>query len=133
MLASGISSNDFFGQAPDRLQNRIQQFQKEFKQLGQNLQAGNLSAAREDYSAIQLDVQASALAAPHRHHLSGGASRINPIAQEFAELGQALSSGNLTAAQQAYRVLQEYQPTAQSSGAERARVPSSPNSLSLTA
>jgi aminopeptidase N len=81
--------------------------------LGQALQTGNLSAAQQAYSTIQQDVQqAAAYGHPHHHHhLTGSASAAsnssNPLAQAFSTLGQALQSGNLSAAQTAYKTIQQ--------------------------
>jgi predicted helicase len=80
-----------------------------FQKLAQDLQSGNLSAARQDFSTIQQDVQAQR-GGGHHHHSHGqdsSSAQQNPIAQLFSELGQALQSGNLTAAQQAYTTLQQ--------------------------
>ena len=74
-----------------------------FQKLAQDLQSGNLSAAQQDFSTIQQDVQAQG--GGHHHHSHGqdsSGAQQNPVAQLFSELGQALQSGNLTAAQQAY-------------------------------
>jgi hypothetical protein len=82
-----------------------------FKQLGQDLQSGNLSAAQHDYSTIQQDAQSQSQSPQvrHHHHHGGGGenSSQNTIAQEFSQLSQALQSGNLSAAQQAYTTLQQ--------------------------
>jgi predicted helicase len=80
-----------------------------FQKLAQDLQSGNLSAAQQDFSTIQQDVQAQS-GGGHHHHSHGqnsSGTQQNPIAQLFSELGQALQSGNLTAAQQAYTTLQQ--------------------------
>jgi outer membrane protein assembly factor BamD (BamD/ComL family) len=82
-----------------------------FTQLGKDLQSGNLSAAQQDYSTIQQDVQSqsSQVQQHHRHHGARVESQDqpNPVAQEFSQLSQALQSGNLSAAQQAYSTLQQ--------------------------
>lgn len=82
---------------------------QELQQLSQDLQSGNLTAAQQDYSAIQQ--QASAVAPPtshhHHHHSSGASATQNTVAQEFQQLGQALQSGDLSSAQQAYTTLQQ--------------------------
>jgi hypothetical protein len=79
-----------------------------FQQLAKDLQSGNVSAAQQDFSTIQQDVQAQG--GGHHHHShpqeSSGAQQ-NPLAELFSELGQALQSGNLSAAQQAYTTLQQ--------------------------
>jgi len=80
-----------------------------FQKLAQDLQSGNLSAAQQDFSTVQQDVQAQA-SGGHHHHSHGQSSNAaeqSPVAQLFAELGQALQSGNLSAAQQAYTTLQQ--------------------------
>ena len=90
-----------------------------FQKLAQDLKSGNLSAAQQDFSTIQQDVQTQA--GGHHHHGHGQSSsgtQQNPIAELFSELGQALQSGNLAAAQQAYTTLQQdFQSASSNSGA----------------
>lgn len=82
--------------------------QQAFQQLGQDLQSGNVSAAQQDYSNIQQDFQNMAQQAHgHHHHHGGGNSEMSQISQAFQQLGQALQSGNLSSAQQAYTTLQQ--------------------------
>jgi len=83
-----------------------------FSQLSQDLQSGNLSGAQSDYSTIQQDFQnqgQSQGAHGHHHHHGGGGggAEASAISQEFQQLGQALQSGNLSNAQQAYTSLQQ--------------------------
>ena len=89
-----------------------------FQQLAKDLQSGNLSAAQQDFSTIQQDTQTQSGGHHHHSHAqdSSGAQQ-NPIAQLFSELGQALQSGNLSAAQQAYTTLQQDFQSASSNGA----------------
>jgi outer membrane protein assembly factor BamD (BamD/ComL family) len=84
-----------------------------FSQLGKDLQAGNISAAQQDYSTIQQDTQSQSQSTQasghHRHHHGGGAGggwQTSPT-QEFAQLGQDLQAGNVSAAQQAYSAVQQ--------------------------
>jgi outer membrane protein assembly factor BamD (BamD/ComL family) len=83
-----------------------------FSQLAKDLQSGNLSAAQQDFSTIQQDTQnQSTQASSHHHHHhhgggAGGGEQTN-IAQEFAQLGQDLQAGNVSAAQQAYSAVQQ--------------------------
>jgi hypothetical protein len=82
---------------------------KAFQTLGQDLQAGNLSAAQADFATIQQDAQqTSGQAQGHHHHHHGGSGQqpTNTLQQDFGTLGQALQSGSLTSAQQAYSTLQ---------------------------
>jgi len=78
-----------------------------FNQLAQDLQSGNLSAAKTDYADLQQTIQQGA---GHGHHFHAHASVAGgPAAQAqqaLAQLGQALQSGNLSAAQQAYAAFQ---------------------------
>jgi len=93
---------------------------QDFTQLGNDLQAGNTTAAQQDYAKIQQDFQSQAPQAQghHHHHHHGASSGAGDITQTLDQLGQALGSGNLSGAQQAYTSLeQEFQQFAQSNGA----------------
>jgi len=85
--------------------------QAEFQQLGQDLQSGNLSAARQDFAKIQQSVHERTSQIIHHHrHFSGGGSQsssADSLAQEFGTLGQDLQSGSLSAAQSAFSQLQQ--------------------------
>jgi len=89
-----------------------------FSQLAKDLQSGNLSAAQQDFTTIQQDFQNQASQAQsqttqrHHHHHGGGES--SELSQLFDQLGTALQSGNLSAAQQAFSTLQQqFQQSAQ--------------------
>lgn len=97
MSVAGISSS-LLNYTPQSVQNNFQQFQKEFQQLGQDLQSGNLSAAQSDFATLQKDEPQSS---------SSSASQNSPIAQAFSQLSKDLQSGNLSAAQQDYSSLQQ--------------------------
>ena len=165
MSVAGISSSNLFNYSTQSVQNKMQQFQKEFQQLGQDLQSGNMSAAQsdfatlqqyapqtsstsssqsnspiaqefsqlakdiqsgntsaaqQDYSTIQQDMQSHAAEGHHHHHSSGGGGGEggqSAVSQLMTQLGQALQSGNLSSAQQAYSTLQqEFQQFTQNSG-----------------
>jgi hypothetical protein len=75
-------------------QIRAQKIQSEFQQLGQDLQAGNLTKAQSDFSVLS-------------QNLSSPLQSNSALAQAFSSLGSALQSGNLVAAQQAYTSLQQ--------------------------
>jgi hypothetical protein len=84
--------------------------QTEFQQLGQDLQSGNLSSARQDFAAIDQSVrQRTAQILHHHHHFASGAQSgaANTLSQEFGTLAQALQSGNLSAAQAAFSALEQ--------------------------
>ncbi len=81
-------------------------------QLGQDLKAGNLSAAQSDFSTLQQELQQQGTVSGHRHHhhhpgVSQSSGQQNGPATLFGELGQELQSGNLAAAQQTYSALQQ--------------------------
>jgi hypothetical protein len=84
-------------------------------QLSQALQSGNLTSAQQAYVALQHALQNAAslynpstngtqTAAQHHHH--GDGEQSSAVSQELNQLGQALQSGNLTAAQQNLGTLQ---------------------------
>jgi soluble cytochrome b562 len=95
MSITGILTSTFHH--PDFLpnqQNRFQSIKNEFQQLGQDLQAGNLTQAQQDFTTLT-------------QNTPSGAQSNSPIAQDFSTLKQALQAGNLTAAQQAFSTLQQ--------------------------
>ena len=103
-------------------------------QLSQDLQSGNLSGAQADYKAIQQDFQSQSLQGHvHHHHHSEGSSQGNPLSQLFQVLGQALQSGNLSAAQQAYSTLAHDLPQFGLSNGTATTAPAVPNAVSVTA
>src|SRR5271156_61338 len=82
----------------------FQQIQSEFQQLGQDLQAGNLTQAQQDYATLSQkfpNAQSATTAAPT------AANSSNPIAQAFAALSRDLQNGNISGAQQDYATIQQ--------------------------
>ena len=106
----------------------------EFQQLSADLQSGNVPAAQQDYSTIQQGLQkgSAQLHAHHHHRIQGGGDG-TPLSQLFDQLGQALQTGNLTSAQQAYTTLQQdFQQFSQIGGLQSpAPAQSGPGSLSV--
>ena len=88
-----------------------------FNQMAQDLQTGNLSAAQSDYATLQQNLQ-QGVPSQRRYHLHGAASHAEGAQTQelLAQLGQALQSGNLSAAQQAYATLQTDLPSAMLGG-----------------
>jgi outer membrane protein assembly factor BamD (BamD/ComL family) len=81
------------------MSSQLQQFQQEFKQLGQDLQSGNLSSAQSDFVTLENTLQQTG---------SSSTSQSNsPIAQAFKQLAQDLQAGNLSAAQNDYSSIQK--------------------------
>ncbi len=96
MSVSGISSSSLY--STQNVESSAQQFRQEFQQLGQDLQAGNLSAAQSDFATLQnLSSQNS----------SATSQNNSPIAQAFSQLAKDLQSGNLSAVQQDFATIQQ--------------------------
>lgn len=94
MSVSGVSSSSSLSQSMQTWQAKAQKIQSEFQQLGQDLQAGNLSQAQSDFSTLSQNTSI-----PVQSNSS--------LSQAFGSLGSALQSGNLAAAQKAYSTIQE--------------------------
>jgi len=94
MSVSGISSGSMLGSSVQTWQARAQKIQSEFQELGQDLQAGNLTQAQSDFSILN-------------QNLSGSGQNNGLASQAFAALGSALQTGGVAAAQQAYSTLQQ--------------------------
>jgi len=99
MSVAGIFSSSLSAYNPQSIQGRMQQFQQEFQQLGQDLQSGNLSAAQSDFATLQQS-------APQANSTASAQSS-NPIVQAFNQLSTDLKSGNTAAAQQDYATIQQ--------------------------
>jgi hypothetical protein len=97
MSVVGILSSLFTNTTLQNVSSKKQQFQAEFKQLGQDLQSGNLAAAQTDFAALQKD-------APQ---LTASSQQSGPIALELEQLAQDLQSGNTTAARQDFANIQQ--------------------------
>jgi DNA anti-recombination protein RmuC len=94
MSVSGVSSSSALSQSLQSWQAKAQKIQSEFQQLGQDIQAGNLTQAQSDFSTLS-------------QNFSGSLQSNGPLSQAFSALGTALQSGNLGAAQKAYSTLQQ--------------------------
>ena len=100
MSVSGISSSNLFDSTNQTIQTKMQQFQKEFQQLGQDLQSGNLSAAQSDFVTLQqMGTQSASSTSATQNN--------SPLAQAFNQLAQDLKSGNIGAAQQDFAQIQQ--------------------------
>ena len=115
------------------VQRNLQKVQNEFKQLGQDLQSGNLTQAQADFVTLS-----QALASPpnfvgptaldKQAVTAAGSSPASPpnivgptalsqspsashhrlhLHQALSQLGQALQAGNLSAAQQAFQTMSQ--------------------------
>jgi len=126
MSVAGILASSTLSQIWQNWQAQAQKVQSEFQQLGRDLQAGNLSQAQSDFSALSQNVSSrlqshnslpQALSFPrsthHHWHCAGvgspssSSSTESTLLQQFRSLGTALQAGNLSAAQAAYATLQQ--------------------------
>src|SRR5271165_3794981 len=97
MSVAAISNSSLIDSVNQNIQNKLRQFQQVFRQLGSDLQAGNLSAAQRDVSTLQGS-------APQSNSTSSTQSS-SPLVQAFHQLAQDLQSGNVSGAQQDYSTL----------------------------
>ena len=91
MSIAGISSTFLLNSLSPR-QTSLQQFKDEFQQLGQDLQASNLTAAQADYAQLQQIEQ-------QKNSSTSQSNTTNSVSQLFAQLGKDLSSNNVSSAQ----------------------------------
>jgi outer membrane protein assembly factor BamD (BamD/ComL family) len=104
MSVLGIMSSSLFNLGVQSMQSRMQSARKEFQQLGQDLQSGNMSAAQSDFATLQqMQPQSSSSASTS----SSSTQSTNPITLDFNQLATDLKAGNTTAAQQDYAKLQQ--------------------------
>jgi outer membrane protein assembly factor BamD (BamD/ComL family) len=120
MSLSGVSASSSLTQSVQAWQAKAQKVQSEFQQLGQDLQAGNLTQAQSDFSILNQNIST-----PMQTNSS--------ISQAFGALGSALQSGNLAAAQKAYTTLeQDVQQAGQSHSHLHARPAADTNNSTST-
>jgi hypothetical protein len=97
MSVSAISTNSLIQSSNQKTPINLQQFQKDFQQLGSDLQNGNLSTANQEFSSLQALVPGSNSVSPTQSY--------SPVVQSFNQLGQDIQSGGLTAAKQDFGTL----------------------------
>jgi hypothetical protein len=106
MSVSGIAGSSIFaGYNSTAVQNKFQQIQQGFQQLGQDLSSGNLSEAQTDFSALQQLLPSQQQSATTGTAASSQAG--NPLSQAISQLGQDLKAGNLSAAQSDFTTIQQ--------------------------
>jgi outer membrane protein assembly factor BamD (BamD/ComL family) len=107
MSVSGIASSSLFAAfSSTQQQNRSQQIQQDFQQLGQDLQAGNLTQAQTVFSSLTQLLPAQFQTNATTSTTQSGSQTSNPISQALSQLGSDLQSGNLSAAQSDFSTLQ---------------------------
>jgi outer membrane protein assembly factor BamD (BamD/ComL family) len=90
-----------------RQQSPTQLIQSEFQQLGLDLQSGNLAQAKSDFNTLSKNLPSVSQNSAIPINDPAAATNPNPVAQAFAQLGQDLQSGNLSAAQQDFTTIRE--------------------------
>ena len=114
MSICSISSNSSISQIDWR--SLMNQWKQDFKQLASALQSGDLAGAQKAYSALQ-QLQQNNQPGGQSSNGQPASSGNNPIQNDFAALGQALSSGDLAGAQTAFSQLQTDMKAAFQNGA----------------
>ncbi len=117
MSVTGIAANllfqTFAANTAKKSQGSFGQIHSEVQQLGQDLQAGNLTQAQQDFAALAKNFpSATATSQPQTPATNTNVSATTSVAnsspsQAFSAVGQALQSGNLSAAQAAFATLQQ--------------------------
>jgi outer membrane protein assembly factor BamD (BamD/ComL family) len=99
MSVAGIANNlchyTLASMSPTSSSSSSNPFQQDFQKLGQDLQAGNLTAAQADLTALQ-SLQSSTSTT------SSSANTSNSVTQMLQQLGTDLQSGDLKDAQQVF-------------------------------
>jgi hypothetical protein len=103
MSVSAVSSSSSVTQTDSR--SLVNQFKQDFKQLASSLQSGDLTGAQQAYAALQ-QLQQSNQSGGQSSNGQQASSTNNPIQNDFAALGSALQSGDLSSAQSAFSQLQ---------------------------
>ena len=107
---SSLSISASSGSTPQINQSqmvKMAQMKSQFDQLGKALDSGDLTAAKQAYSAIQQN-------APQGQ---GDQGPMAEMKSKMDQLGQALDSGDLAAAKTAYSAIQQSAPNGGSKGA----------------
>ncbi len=95
MSTAAVSSSSLYQQ----LQTYFQQRRSDLQQLGQDLQAGDLTDAQTEFNTIQTLGQNGPFA-------NGDVFYLSTRQQDFSAIGQALQAGDLADAQQAFAQLE---------------------------
>ena len=102
MSVPGISTINLFASANQNVISKRDAIQKEFQQLGQDIQSGDLSAAQADYVSLQQLVPKLDLNSQSQSSASSSTQSPDPRVQAFDQLEKDIQSGNMSAAQQDY-------------------------------
>ncbi|MGH9591415.1 MAG: hypothetical protein ACRD25_13535 [Terracidiphilus sp.] len=125
MSVAAISSSSQFDVSNQNVVSKREQIQREFQQLGQDLQSGDLTAAQTDFTTLQQLVPKLASIPTAASDTTTGTTATSstttettstptstvasndPRVQAFAQLEQDIQSGNTSGAQQDYSNIQQ--------------------------
>lgn len=119
MSVAAISASSVFDLSNQNVVSKRDSIQKEFQQLGQDLQSGDLTAAQSDFTTLQQLVPklASISTAPATTTTSAASTTAtstapatqstDPRVQAFQQLEQDIQAGNTSASQQDYSNIQQ--------------------------
>ena len=106
MSISGISaSTDPYQAYQANGQNNVKQFRQDFQDLASALQSGDLSGAQQAFAALQQLLPNPSAGSQTSTGQQGNGQ--NPFSADFSALDQALKSGDLKGAQDAFAKLQQ--------------------------
>ena len=106
MSISSISSaTDVYQTYQTSAQNKFKEIRQDFKDLASALQAGDLSDAQKAFAALQQLLPSSSAGNLAQNGQQGSAQ--NPFSNDLSGIGQALQSGDLKKAQDAFATLQQ--------------------------
>jgi hypothetical protein len=90
MSIAGISASNLFqSNFAQAAQDRFQQIQSQFKQLGQDLQSGNLTEAQADFATLAKELPQTQ---PQSESATGASTTTSAIAQPFKSLSAGPAS-----------------------------------------
>ena len=101
---SGISSSNIDSTSND-FQSRFKQFKENWDALEKALSSGDLTAAQQAFAVVKQDIQSIRQGQGNKAIMQG--NKTQQPDQNMQNLEKALSSGNLTAAQQAFAALKQ--------------------------
>jgi hypothetical protein len=104
MSISGVSSTSGLSQTDS--QSSVNQLRQTFKQLASSLQSGDLAGAQQAFTSLEKLLQSNQ-SASQNSTVQPASTPQSPVQSDLAALGQALSSGDLSAAQGDFSKLQK--------------------------
>jgi hypothetical protein len=95
------------------LQSVDSELKQGFQQLAQSLQSGNLADAQKAYASLENLLGSSSSTSSTASTTSSSSSSTDTLMKDFAAIGQALQSGDISSAQKDFQQLQSDAASAQ--------------------